>query len=37
MGEVFKVALLLPPGAGTPPGFENEAGLGNDEAWTDGG
>ena len=24
MGEVFKVALLLPPGEGTPPGFEEE-------------
>ena len=24
MGEVFKVALLLPPGAGTPPGFESD-------------
>jgi NADH dehydrogenase [ubiquinone] 1 alpha subcomplex assembly factor 7 len=24
MGEVFKVALLLPPGAGLPPGFESD-------------
>ena len=24
MGEVFKVALLLPPGEGSPPGFEEE-------------
>jgi len=24
MGEVFKVALLLPPGTGTPPGFDGE-------------
>ncbi len=24
MGEVFKVALLLPPGTGTPPGFDTE-------------
>ena len=23
MGEVFKVALLLPPGTGTPPGFDD--------------
>ncbi|MEC7212135.1 MAG: class I SAM-dependent methyltransferase, partial [Pseudomonadota bacterium] len=23
MGEVFKVALLLPPGEGVPPGFED--------------
>jgi len=26
MGEVFKVALLLPPGEGTPPGFHQEEG-----------
>ena len=26
MGEVFKVALLLPPGGGTPPGFHREEG-----------
>ena len=25
MGEVFKVALLLPPGEGVPPGFEQDA------------
>ena len=24
MGEVFKVALLLPPGEGIPPGFQQE-------------
>ena len=24
MGEVFKVALLVPDGTGTPPGFDNE-------------
>ena len=24
MGEVFKVALLLPPGTGTPPGFDDD-------------
>jgi len=28
MGEVFKVALLVPPGTGTPPGFD----AGNDDA-----
>ena len=26
MGEIFKVALLLPPGEGTPPGFQQEEG-----------
>ena len=26
MGEVFKVALLLPPGEGIPPGFQQEEG-----------
>ena len=26
MGEVFKVALLLPPGEGIPPGFQHERG-----------
>jgi hypothetical protein len=25
MGEVFKVALLVPQGTGMPPGFESEA------------
>ena len=30
MGEVFKVALLVPAGAGTPPGFETETGFEND-------
>ena len=24
MGEVFKAALLLPPGTGIPPGFESD-------------
>ncbi|MEK9960882.1 MAG: SAM-dependent methyltransferase [Rhodobiaceae bacterium] len=30
MGEVFKVALLVPTGAGTPPGFETETSFETD-------
>ena len=37
MGEVFKVALLVPQGTGMPPGFEGEAALpvmrGRGQSW----